>query len=288
MWKTLKDTFSSGWDYLSPLIDKVKNGVDWIAKSWLGKKMGLVGEFVEQGATSVGGYVVNKASQLMGGVPAAADAMTGYQPPPSSAQQIQSATQGLGELQGFGWTRAQSLGLLSNFQKESGFNPAAEGDKKNGVYTAYGIGQWHKDRQDEFAKWSGHDIHGSTLAEQIAFANYELRQGREQDAGKRLKGATNEAEAGSVVSEFYERPKDVEGNKIERAAGAVALGKAVPTIMGTANDNNIRSPLFINQPAPPASTKISLELGNLPDGTRVRSVSTNMDPPKIERAMRGY
>ena len=94
--------------------------------------------------------------------------------------------------QGQSWSKDQAAGLAANFYIESGMDPTASGDHGQ----AYGIGQWHQDRQDEFKKWSGKDIHGSTLQEQLAFAQYELTKGTEKAAGDKIKGATSAGQIG--------------------------------------------------------------------------------------------
>ncbi|HIA2362665.1 TPA: phage tail tip lysozyme, partial [Burkholderia contaminans] len=104
--------------------------------------------------------------------------------------------------QKMGWTRAQASGIAANLWKESLFNPSAVGD--NG--RAYGIAQWHEDRQSEFKKLFGIDIRKSTLAQQMQFVDYELRHGKEQRAGSMLAATKTAAEAGSIVAKFYERP----------------------------------------------------------------------------------
>jgi hypothetical protein len=122
------------------------------------------------------------------------------------------------QLIGMGWSPAQAAGLAANFQHESGMNPGAVGDGGK----AYGIGQWHPDRQAAFKAKYGKDIRGSSVAEQLAFANHELRFGNEQDAGRRLSAAKTAAEAGAIASQYYERPADAAGEAIKRAATAVA------------------------------------------------------------------
>ena len=118
-----------------------------------------------------------------------------------------------------GWSKEQAAGLAANIQRESSGNEKAVGD--NGQ--AYGLGQWHKDRQANFAKWAGKDIKDSTRDEQLAFMNYELREGTEKKAGEKLAQATDAAAAGAVVSQHYERPADKEGEADVRARMAVAL-----------------------------------------------------------------
>ena len=101
-----------------------------------------------------------------------------------------------------GWTREQAEGLAANLEQESGFKADAEGDGGQ----AYGLAQWHPDRQAEFAKKYGKDIRKSTGAEQLEFINHELTRGNEQSAGNSLKTATNAYDAAAIVSRQYERP----------------------------------------------------------------------------------
>lgn len=117
------------------------------------------------------------------------------------------------KLTGLGWSKEQALGLAANFAQESNFNPAAVGDGGR----AYGIGQWHPDRQAAFQEFAGKPIQGSSLDEQVAFADYEMRRGRERAAGERLAAATTAAEAASIVSQYYERPADRAGEARRRA-----------------------------------------------------------------------
>ncbi|UVS95646.1 phage tail tip lysozyme [Burkholderia glumae] len=103
-----------------------------------------------------------------------------------------------------GWTREQASGLVANFWQESLLDPTAVGDGGR----AYGIGQWHSDRQEAFKNLFGIDIRKSTLDQQLQFANYELRNGKEQAAGRALLAAASAQDAGGIVSRLYERPAD--------------------------------------------------------------------------------
>ena len=133
------------------------------------------------------------------------------------------------------------------------FRSNAVGDGGN----AYGIGQWHSDRQDAFKKLFGIDIRKSTLDQQLQFANYELTQGNEQSAGRRLRGATNAADAGALVSRYYERPADVEGEAQGRARYASdlygSLGRASSasrvSSMTSSAETNINGPITIHTQA---------------------------------------
>ena len=123
------------------------------------------------------------------------------------------------QLIGLGWTKEQAIGITANIERESTGDPEAIGDGGN----AYGIAQWHPDRQANFEKWSGKSIKGSTLAEQVAFINYEMRKGTEQGAGKKLAQTKTASEAAATVSRFYERPGDVAGEMSFRGATAARM-----------------------------------------------------------------
>lgn len=137
----------------------------------------------------------------------------------SGAGNDPAAQAAVDRLVGMGWSKAQASGLVANLWKESLLNPSAVGDNGH----AYGIGQWHSDRQDAFKKLFGIDIRKSSLDQQLQFANYELTQGNEQGAGRRLRNATNPLDAGAIVSRYYERPANAEGEAQSRAGIASDL-----------------------------------------------------------------
>lgn len=117
-----------------------------------------------------------------------------------------------------GWTSAQSAGIAANLIKESSINPRAVGDGGR----AYGIAQWHPDRQANFTTAIGGDIRSSTLEQQLTFVDWELRN-TESAAGNRLKQAKSPEEAAGIVSRFYERPKAVTAEMRERGEIAAKL-----------------------------------------------------------------
>ena len=120
-----------------------------------------------------------------------------------------------------GWSREQAAGIVANLDQESRLDPNAVGD--NG--RARGVAQWHPDRQADFKAWSGKDIQQSSLEEQLNFVNYELSQGKERAAGDKLRATSSAADAASIVSRFYERPKDTEGEASRRGVRAEQLSK---------------------------------------------------------------
>jgi hypothetical protein len=135
--------------------------------------------------------------------------------------------------QGRGWSAAQAAGIAANLWAESKLNTNAQGDGG----AAYGIGQWHPDRQDAFRRLFNKDIRGSTLGEQLMFYDWELHN-TEKSAGNQLSRA-NTPETAAVAVLASERPKgwtpDNPGpNAGPRAAGARSifqgLGNAGPMV----------------------------------------------------------
>lgn len=172
-----------------------------------------------------------------------------------------AAEAAVAKLQAMGWTRAQAIGMAANLQRESHFDPRAIGDHG----AAVGVAQWHKSRQDDFKKWAGHDIRSATFDEQLAFMHYELTQGSERAAGQRLRGAMTPAEAGAIVSRFYERPSFTEKEAAER--GALAQGLAAQ--LG------------------PQKVEVEVSFKNLPPGAVARTTSAPgvSARAKVTRAM---
>jgi hypothetical protein len=166
-----------------------------------------------------------------------------------------------------GWSRNKAAGIAANLSTESSLNPQASGDNGN----AYGLGQWHGDRQKAFKDWSGRDIRGSSLEQQLKFVQYELTQGNEKGAGDTLRNAPDDPRvAGGIVSRLYERPADTAGEASRR--GSLAAQLAVPDgpySSGAAKDGNV---------------KVEVELKNAPAGTTATAKSTGnatTAPPRI-------
>lgn len=154
-----------------------------------------------------------------------------------------------------GWSREQAAGLAANIKRESAFRPDAVGD--NGK--AYGIGQWHPDRQAEFKKKFGKDIQGSSMEEQMAFMHYELTQGNERKAGNILRGTTGAAEAAAAVSSHYERPADKAGEAAKRGQLALAMLGGVPGASQAAAGAGAVQVAQANAAAAPGASSKSVE-----------------------------
>ena len=133
-------------------------------------------------------------------------------------------------LKSFGWSENQAIGLAANIKQESEFDPERVGD--GGM--AYGLGQWHADRQADFAKTFGKNIKDATFMEQLRFVQYELTKGKEQGAGNKLRQAQSAQEAAAIVSRYYERPLRVQAEMQLRAGIATDIENALR------NDNVLR------------------------------------------------
>lgn len=122
-----------------------------------------------------------------------------------------------------GWTPTQSAGIVGNLMGESQLNPSAVGD--SGL--AYGIAQWHPDRQAQFQQVIGTPIQGSTLQQQLTFVNWELNN-TESKAGNWLRSTSTLSDATYAVMRGYERPANNSSfnNRLNYAKNAaISLGK---------------------------------------------------------------
>lgn len=99
-----------------------------------------------------------------------------------------------------GYTREQAAGIAANIQLESNFKTDAVGDSGK----AYGLAQWHPDRQEKFKAVFGKDIKQASFEEQLEYINWELK-GPEKAAGRQLLSATTAADAAMKFDKFYER-----------------------------------------------------------------------------------
>ena len=99
-----------------------------------------------------------------------------------------------------GYTKEQAAGIIGNLIAESNLNPFAVGDGGK----AFGIAQWHPDRQAIFSRVFGKDIHNSTFEEQLAFVKWEL-ENTETTANNHLKSTTTASDAAYVFDKHFER-----------------------------------------------------------------------------------
>jgi hypothetical protein len=290
-------------------IDAVKKGDWWAASQYL-----PAADFARALAARTGG---TDDATIAARLEAGANPTTGLDSAPARLKGNKSAGAGVmsdpnaAKMANFfvdrGWSKEQAAGIAANLWKESFGNAGAVGDNGN----AYGIAQWHADRQSAFKKWSGIDIRNSTQEQQLAFVDYELRHG-EATAGRML-AATNTAEdAGAAVSRYYERPADVEGEAATRGNIAAMLmtsayGKLPPDSSTPAGTHDAESALngstatsaadetvAPSAPASPGASntasvkhEVHVKFDNVPPGVRVDTKSSDGGymPTRVNYAM---
>lgn len=183
---------------------------------------------------------------------------------------------------GMGWSREQAMGLLSNAMSESALDPFSVGD--NGG--AYGLFQWHGDRQAQYAARYGHTMQSvkdkdAATKEQMDFANWELSH-TEKQAGDLLRRSTDAGMAGAIVSRYFERPKDQDGEVEKRGALAEYLasqnsvvGAALSAPPSGGNTNTVTNHMTIHAPGgdPKQITKAVKSAFNDP---RMQAWQTNL------------
>ena len=156
------------------------------------------------------------------------------------------------KLMGMGYTEAQTYGIMANLQAESQGDANALGDSGQ----AYGVAQWHPDRQQDFARVMGRDIHGSSLDEQLEFIDWELKNTRKK-AGDDLSYAVTPGNSASIFSQEFEAPKDDFGMVARgRARAAEQMAGSVHVQVN-----------FVN--APPGTRAIAQASGNVTSETKI-------------------
>lgn len=158
---------------------------------------------------------------------------------------------------GKGWTKEQSIGIVSNFVHESQLKTDAIGDGGE----AYGIAQWHPDRQEAFKNKYGKSIKGSSFQEQLAFANWELNN-TFSSAGDKLRNTTTSADAAAVVTKNFEKPRDKIGQSAIRAATAMKMERSLDSLSATSAVKTVQAP------SEPVDTRVA-DNGRPSDGSPI-------------------
>lgn len=124
-----------------------------------------------------------------------------------------------------GWSPAQAAGIVGNLQAESGANMKTNAVGDGGK--AYGIAQWHPDRQANFQRAFGKDIREAGFKEQLAFVQWEF-ENTERNAAAKLRQATTPEQAAWVVDEYYERSSGA--HRQRRIDNALALAPKTTSV----------------------------------------------------------
>lgn len=229
-WKRGGDSLID-WEKWEPGIKAAAAGLEWLAQ-----KAAASFDVIKSGAK----VVESALNRNWGGVTNATNEMSndlrkvvGLKPldhgaPATNAPQAVTASYAQKYFMDRGMSAAEAAGLAANIQSESSGKTNAVGDGGQ----AYGLLQWHKDRQANFAKFKGHDIRESTADEQLAFIVHELMQGTETAAQKRIGAASNAYDAGAAASRFYVRPGITEEAKAREANNRGSMARTLAGVNG--------------------------------------------------------
>lgn len=146
------------------------------------------------------------------------------------------------KMQKLGFSRNQAIGIAANIKGESDFNPSASGDGGK----AFGLAQWHPDRQQEFERVFSKPIQESTSDEQLEFIAYEMFKGNEKRAGEMMRKAMSPREAAAAMVQYYERPADIPGESERRGLFAEEFDAKFPDI----TQEPAKVEPLVNDPAP--------------------------------------
>jgi hypothetical protein len=285
---------NGGMDRLLALVDRIATKVaNMTMPTWLQKMLGVSDD---QGSGAGGGSVGagdNPYADWPSIVPNSVNGFSSvpndfglpqYQAPPEATNLSKNgkAKAIFDQLVGLGWTQAAAAGAVANFDRESGFDEMQVGD--NG--RAYGLGQWHPDRQANFQRVIGRPIQGSSLADQVRFFDWEARGGDKQFAAINAPSITSPSVAGRQISAAGERPADRIGEAMIRegmarewytsltrggdpSAGGIFVPGAWPA-PGAQNAGTVKVEI-VNKNAPPGTTMRTTTTGPVQASARVET-----------------
>ncbi|WP_026508092.1 phage tail tip lysozyme [Butyrivibrio sp. MC2013] len=193
---------------------------------------------------------------------------------------------------------AAACGVLANIYYESGFNPTAKGDMQNGVYTSYGICQWHAGRWEALKTYcKNNGLSADSLSGQLRFMEHELKTGYTK-VYNTLISVDNSADGAKTAAKswclYYEIPANKEARAIERANLAIYrfwpdhATETAPFTTAYAGKYKVATqndPLNMRQKASASSASIA----KIPKGTIVDVVSGNGTWAKVKyNGLTGY
>ena len=113
-----------------------------------------------------------------------------------------------------GLTPTQAVGVVTNIEAESGFDPTALHDRENGVPTGYGLFGHRLDRRDKLFAHAGNTNPSWTQQIDYLLTEPQMQQYLGQDYG------TDAGAAAAGFTRLVEKPKDTEAKAAARAGMA--------------------------------------------------------------------
>lgn len=205
---------------------------------------------------------------------------SGYNPSGSGVNVTGSAQEAMQFFISKGWSPEQAAGIVGNLMTESNLKTGAVGDGGK----AYGIAQWHPDRQAKFQEVYGKSIRQSSFQEQLEFVNWELNNSNKK-AGDILRNAKDAATAAELVDIHYERSKGL--HRYQRMNNAVGLMKNQQQQQPTANlptSSNVGPGASIAPTIMPMSQQTASLVGATPrtDGSSLMKTSAEVVSAPVE------
>jgi hypothetical protein len=169
-----------------------------------------------------------------------------------------------------GWSKTAAAAITGNLMWEGNLNPRIVGDHGS----AYGIAQWHAQRQAAFARVMHKSIIGSSLGEQLAFVNHELTQGAYKNVGAILRHAKSLNEATSIINRLYERPASPAASQNQRFALAQSV-MSQPVIAQRGGGHGSTD----------GKVAVTVDINGAPRGSRVASRASGPNPPVLDTGL---
>ncbi|TWA98248.1 phage tail tip lysozyme [Gluconacetobacter diazotrophicus] len=283
MWGGIKSIFGKAWDYVSPIFDKMQKAIGWAVDHIPGLNRAVGAAKTAAHAVGTATHAIASAYQDITVTQAPAsnepaiqqqdnavthltpDGKGSFAPPPSQPIDYSQASNVTGRLQQLGLNRAAAIGAAANIMQESRFNPNAVGD--NGA--AFGIGQWHRDRQNAIEGHFGIPLRNMSMDQQLQAYVWEMGTGNGGNVRNRLAGVTDAGQAAAMISRDFERPAATSAEMARRSSIAMNIQQ------GLSNQNNSLFPNMNVSQAP-----VSYAMNNVPtavnDQTNVH-VSVSID-----------
>ena len=195
-------------------------------------------------ATAIGAAAVGTAAGYVAGGMGGGGAAMG-----PGVGESGSSSEAMSFFQSKGWSKEQSAGIVGNLQVESGKSLKTNAVGDGGQ--AYGIAQWHPDRQAKFQQVMGLPIRQSNFKQQLEFVQWELMNS-EKRAGQMLKAASTAIEAARAVDYGYER--STHQHLGQRMSNAVTLAKSSGQAASTTSD---ATPAATTPSTTPTATPVS-------------------------------
>lgn len=235
-----KDPKQVAKDFEKITIDAAKSAAASVVSA--GKSAALAVEnAASSAASSIENYFTGKSTTPTSAAPTSKPTALDNKQVKIGKAEKGTADQAIAYLVSKGWSKEQAAGIVGNLVIESQLKTDAVGDSGH----AYGIAQWHEDRQAIFQKQYGKDIHDASFMEQLAFVDWELKN-NEKRAGDLIKKTQTASEAAQVDDQKYERSDHKAQAQRMQVASRLAGDSIVPPTQVASARQAPAAPIIVN------------------------------------------